>query len=166
MSDSSEQIHNWQEKVRQSFGDQSRLLDYMFKTLENFFYRYLETDESKNLKVTELAPHVFGAISFESSMVNALKVKHPEAKAGIMELAKRVPKAQKPLVKYELSVAVKELTPDKGYLILKAAIDWDFPDFSDKSKVVKKEAIFKYDDLSQFRKELAIRLEEVSELFL
>lgn len=165
MSDNSKVIHDWQDKLKHSFDDEGKLYQYLFETMENFFYRYLETTENKNLKAFEIAPHIYGAESFESNMVDALKIKDPNSKAGIMELAKRVPKAQKPTVKYRLDARVHELTADKGHLVLTASINWDFPQFFDKTKMSKREIDFKYSDLGQFRKELALKLESACELF-
>lgn len=113
----------------------------------------------------ELAPYIYGAESFESNMVVALKTTNADAKAGIMELARRVPKSEKPLVKYRLQAQVMDLRPEKGHVIITAFINWDFPLFFDKTKTVKKEVEFKYTDLGQFRKELALKLEEACELF-
>lgn len=165
MSDNEKKVSEWQDKLKHSFDDEGKLYEYLFHTMENFFYRYLETSETKNLKILEIAPHIYGAESFESSMVDALKIMDPSAKAGIMELAKTVPRAQKPMVKYRLDARVKELTADKGDLVITASVNWDFPQFFDKSKILKREIIFKYSDLGQFRKELALKLEDACELF-
>lgn len=165
MTDTTKQIHDWQDKLRQSFDDEGKLHDYLLTTMDNFLYRYLETTETKNLKAYEIAPYVYGAESFESSMVEALKISDPKIKPGIMELAKTIPKAQKPMVKYRLQTYVKELTPEKGHLVITSSVNWDFPLFMDKTKIVFKEVDFKYNDLGQFRKELAIKLETACELF-
>lgn len=165
MSDNSKVIHEWQDKVRNKYGNEASLYEYLFETMNNFYYRYLETSENKDLQTMEIAPHIFGAESFESSMVEALKVKDPVAKAGIMELAKTVPKAQKPKVKYRLESRVKEMTPDHGQLVITASINWDFPLYMDKSKMTKREIEFKYSELAQFRKELALKLEAACDLF-
>jgi hypothetical protein len=163
---SDKQIQHWQDKVRATFGDEAKLYDYLFTTMDNFYYRYLETTASKNLRTVPLAPHLWGARSLEPSMVDALKITNPVAKKGIIELAKAVPKAQNPAVQYELLVNVEELTPDRGEIHLVAAIDWGFPDFEDEARRQQKIVIFKYSDLAQFRKELALKLEEVCEIFL
>lgn len=165
MSDNDKVINDWQDKLKHSFDDQGKLHEFLFQAMENFFYRYLETTETKNLKVFEIAPYIYGAESFESSMVEALKLKDPVAKAGIMELAKSVPKAQKPMVKYRLQCLVKELSADRGQLVITASINWDFPQYFDKEKIAKREIDFKYSDLGQFRKELALKLEAACELF-
>jgi hypothetical protein len=98
--------------------------------------------------------------------MEALKIKNPKAKPGIMELAKSIPKAQKPMVRYSLISDVVELKPDHGKLILTSEINWDFPDFKDTKKATIKKVEFTYEDLAQFRKELALKLEEACEIFL
>ncbi len=97
-------------------------------------------------------------------MVEALKISDPATKSGIMELAKTVPKAQKPMIKLRLQAKIKELTPERGHLVITASVNWDFPQFLDKTKVTFKEVDFKYTDLNQFRKELALKLEAACEL--
>ncbi len=159
-------IADWQEKVRSTFGDEAKLYEYLFETMDNFYYRYLETSLNKDMKTKSLAPHLWGARSFESDMVQALKITNSVAKKGIMELAKSVPKAQGPSVQYELLVNVEELTPDKGEIHLVSVINWGWPDFDDNNKQFKKTVVFKYSDLAEFRKQLALKLEEACEIFL
>lgn len=165
MSDSKKQIEEWQEKLKQSFGDSSRLYHYLFETLDNFHYRYLETTLNKNLKTQELMSGVYGAMSFEDNMVEALRNKNSSAFPGIKEMAKSIPPASKPKVRYSLMVEVLELSAEKGKLILKSEINWDFPDYQDPSKRLQKQLTFTYPELAVFRKELALKLEEVCELF-
>lgn len=165
MSDK-QQIQEWQEKVRASFGDESKMYEYLFETMDNFYYRYLETTLNQNLHTKSLGPHLWGAKSQESNMVEALKIKNPVAKKGIMELAKSVPKAEGPSVQYELLVNVEELKPDRGEVDLVAVINWGWPDFETEDKELKKTVKFKYSDLGEFRKHLAQKLEEACDLFL
>lgn len=159
-------IADWQEKVRSTFGDEAKLYEYLFETMDNFYYRYLETTLDKNLKTSSLGPHLWGARSNETDMVQALKITNPVAKKGIMELAKSVPKAQGPAVQYELLANVEELTADHGEIHLVSVINWGWPDFDDKDKQFKKTVVFKYSDLGEFRKHLALNLEEVCAVFL
>jgi hypothetical protein len=165
MTDNSKLIHEWQNKVKHSFDDEGKLHDYLLHTLDNFLYRYLETSIDKDLKTQEIAPFIYGAHSFESNMVQALKISNIDARNGIKELAKTIPKAEEPKVKYTLQVQLKELTPEKGHLIISAIVNWDFPHYVDRSKMMKKDVEFKYSDLGQFRKELALKLESACELF-
>ena len=165
MQDNQKQIQDWQTKVRQSLGDESKLLHYLFETMDNFYYRYLETSENQNLKTSELADHLWGARSFESNMGNAFKTSLKDVKAGITDLARRIPRDQKPSVRYSLMAKVHELTPEHGQLVISSEINWDFPIFEDPSMRLTKTINFKYDDLAQFRKELALKLEEACTLF-
>lgn len=165
MQDNQKQIQDWQTKVRQSMGDESKLLHYLFETMDNFYYRFLETSENQNLKTSELAGHLWGARSFESNMGNAFKTTIKDVRAGITELAKRVPRDQKPSVRYSLTALVQELTPEHGHLMIGSEISWDYPEFKDPGLRLSKTISFKYEDLSQFRKELALKLEEACTLF-
>lgn len=165
MTDNSKLIQDWQDKVKKSFGDEGKLYEYLFETLENFFYRYLETSEYKNLKVQELAPKCYGAESFESNMLEALKIKNPQAKPGMIEMAKSIPRDQKPRVRYRLMTEVKEFGVETGHLVVMAEIHWDFPTYSDHTKSASKKVDLKYQELAQFRKELALKLEEACEFF-
>jgi hypothetical protein len=153
-------IQDWQHKVRESYGDESKLYEYLFQTMDNFYYRYLETTVDSDLKTSSMGPHLWGAKSIETSMVDALKITNPVAKKGIIELAKTVPKAQGPKVQYELMCDVKELTQDHGKIIFVSSINWGI------EKESKKTVTFQYEDLAQFRKELALKLEEACEIFL
>ena len=69
------------------------------------------------------------------------------------------------MVKYRLQTQIKELTPERGHLIITASVSWDFPLFMDRTKMSKREIDFKYNDLGQFRKELALKLEAACDLF-
>lgn len=164
MSGNEKQIQDWQAQVRSTFGNESRLFEYLFETMDNFYYRYLETTLNQDLKTSEIAPGVWGALSFENSMVEALKTKGA-AKPGIMELAKTVPRAKNPMVRYGLWAQVAELSPDHGELTITAEINWGFPEFEDEAKRLQKRVKFHYQELAQFRKELALKLEEAAEIF-
>ncbi len=166
MKDHDKQIQDWQKHVRETYGDQGKLFDYLFETLNNFFYRYLETTQSKNLLTSELAPKKYGAVSFENNMVEALKAPNKLAKPGIIELAKSVSKTENPMIRYGLWVEVIDLSSDHGKLKITSEINWGFPEFSDKSKWIQKTVNFEYADLAVFRKQLALRLEEACELFI
>lgn len=166
MKNEQELIQEKAQELRASFEDPHKLYDYLFETLDNFYYRYIETDSSKELKTTELAPKVYGAYALEKDMMKALKKPHPNAKTGIIEMAKTYPKSDAPAVRYGLMVKVDELEADSGSLKIISEVNWGFPDFSDRTKLIQKTVDFSYDDLSVFRKQLALRLEEASELFL
>ncbi len=155
-------IQERKKKVLETFGDRNNLFSYLFETLDNFYYRYLETSLTKDLHTSELLPNVYGAVSFEN-MLNALKKPHPEAKNGIIALAKDDRNAT---VRFGLWVEVSELTQDHGKMKVVSEINWGHPDFQDSSKRIQKIVKFEYEDFQVFRKQLALKLEEASELFL
>ncbi len=166
MKDNDKQIQEWQNKVRHNFESAGQLEKFLYETMDNFYYRYLETAENKNLHTEQLAKNLWGAQSFESNMVDALKNPNPNIKPHVMDLAKRVPKAQKPMVRYRLAASHEGLSPDKGKLTLISEVSWDFPDFADSSKAFQKKVIFAYADIAVFRKELALKLEEACTIFI
>jgi hypothetical protein len=165
MTDNSKLISEWQQKIQQNFGEEGKLYEYLTETLENFFYRYLETTEDKGLKVRELAPRVLGARSRESQWREILKINNPLVKPSLLDEAKANPRASGAKTEYELSVEVKELSAQRGELMIKAIIRWDGRDFSDPTKCSEKKILFTYNELSEFRKKLALRLEEACEYF-
>jgi hypothetical protein len=166
MENNQKLIQQWQDKVRSSFGDKSNLYSYLFETMDNFYYRYIETTQDRDLKTQQLAENLWGSTSTETSMVDALKLQQAEAKKGIIELAKRVPKSQGPAVKYALTAEIKQFDVDVGHIIFTAEINWGFPDFKNESSRMRKVVEFKYQELAQFRKELALKLEDVCSIFL
>lgn len=166
MSDNIKHIQDWQDKVKHTFDDETNLQAYLFHTIDNFLYRYLETSEDQNLKTQQLEDNSYGAISFESNMVLALKVTNPLIKQKLIDFAKSVPKSQGPKIKYSLRVHLKNFKAEDGEILIQTEISWDFPHFHDQSKSLIKSLSFKYKDLGQFRKELALRLEDACEIFL
>lgn len=165
MKDNDKLIQDWQAHIRESFGNESRLFEYLSETLNNFYHRYIETTQDKDLTTRELGPKTYGAWGFETSMMEALKSPATGAKQGIIDLAKSVPRSESPSVRYGLWVEIKQLTTDEGELHLTSEINWDFPDFENPEKRLQKKVVFTYDDLAVFRKQLALKLEEVCELF-
>lgn len=167
MTENEKFILEWHEKLKSSFSEASQLLQYLTTTMDNFYYRYIETEDSKDLKTQLMGPGIYGAVSFESNLVQALKSTHPEIKKQLIEFAKSTPKSLGPRIRYLLKCEVKELKSEQGHLILTGEISWDFPDFKgDETKRATKEVNFKYSDLTEFRKKLALKLEEVCEIFL
>lgn len=166
MTDNHKQIQDWHDKVQHNFEQKGQMEKFLHETMDNFYYRYIETTESKDLKTQKLADNLWGAQSFESNMVEALKNPNPNTKPHVMELAKRIPKAQKPMVRYTLAALHGTLPAEKGKVQLIAEISWDFPNFSDSSKSFQKTKNFEYADIAVFRKGLALALEDVCSLFV
>ncbi len=157
-NNNSDKILQWKNKVDKEFGDSQKLYEYLFETLENFFYRYLETSISKNLKISKIEETVFGAESFETNMLEALKIKFPESKKILIDLAKKVPKDQGPKAKFCLKVRIRTLGHDYGKIEIYSSVEG--------LEVFEKIVVFEYNDFQIFRKNLAQKLEEACEIFL
>ncbi len=167
MEDLNKLKHELDLKIQNLFRDNQSYLDYLLQTKANFLYRYLETSTDKNLKIENSSLGVLKAESFESNMGEAFKVKDPIIKEGVKELAKSVPKEQKPLVKYSLTTSLEDISANHGKIIIESMVSWDFPEFNLHSKKLKsKRVIFEYSDPNIFRKNLALKYEEACELFL
>lgn len=151
------------QKISNSFKSEDAYVDYMGQTLKSFAFRYLPTHtESKMSAFKE--EHYFGIESFENNMGNAFKILDSDIKAGIKSLAKSIPMSEKPEVRYRLGIDIRELSKERGKLVLISEIHWGFPAFLDQQKKQKK-LNFDFDNLHDFRKLLALRLEDVADLF-
>ncbi|MBC7711931.1 MAG: hypothetical protein H7177_01230 [Rhizobacter sp.] len=154
------------EKIHHLFKDNQAYLDYILQTKQNFLYRYLETSTDKNLKIESVDEKTLVATSFESNMGDAFKIADTDIKNGIKQLAKSVPREQNPRVQYSLKTILDDFRGDNGKIILEAMVNWNFPEFTNaKGLNKKKQVVFEYHDPNVFRKQLALKYEEVCELF-
>jgi len=151
-------IELWQEKLHHDFGDSKKLYDFIFHTLDQFYHRYIETTDMKDLRTTAIAPNTFGAESFETNVLEFLKIKHPESKKILIDLAKKIPKSDNPTAYFSLKIYIDSLSTDKGKLIITSEVRG--------LESFKKEMVLEYNDLTHLRKNLALRLEECCEIFL
>jgi hypothetical protein len=156
--DDKEKIESWRNHIDSKFSDSKEIYLYLFETLENFFYRYLETTQTKNLKVTTFSSHLYGAESVETNMLEALKIKHPDSKRVLIDLAKKVPKDQNPQAYFSLKVMVEKLEHDSGKIFIYSEVRG--------LHTFQKKIIFEYQNFETYRKELANKLEEACEIFL
>lgn len=155
------------EKIHNLFKDNQAYLDYLLQTKQNFLYRYLETSTDKNIKIEGLDSKTLMAKSFEHNMGEAFKIADPEIKERIKTLAKSVARELNPRVQYSLKTILDNFKADQGKIILEAKVNWNFPDFTDIPAGFKmKQVIFQYNDPNTFRKQLALKYEEVCELFI
>ena len=154
------------EKIHNLFHDNKAYLDYLLQTKNNFLHRYLETSVDNNILIQSQDSKTLLAESFESNMGDAFKISDQEIKGGIKALAKAVPREQNPRVKYSLKTTLEDFKGDSGKILIEAAVDWGFPDFSNQNSTSKKKhVIFSYNDPNLFRKELALKYEEACEIF-
>ncbi|MBC7428507.1 MAG: hypothetical protein H7336_07850 [Bacteriovorax sp.] len=155
------------EKIHNLFKDNQAYLDYVLQTMQNFLYRYMETFTDKDLKIQNVDEKTLMAVSYESNMGDAFKILDIEIKEGIKHLAKSIPRQQHPKVQYSLKTIMDDFKGDNGRIILESKVNWNFPDFTDsKGLYKKKQVVFEYHDPNVFRKLLALKYEEVCELFI
>jgi len=159
--------HELDLKIQQLFKDNQSYLDYLLQTKSNFLYRYLETSQSQNIDIKNPSPGLLKAESYESNLGEAFKIQNGQIKVGIKNLAKSVPKEQKPKVQYCLTTFIEEMSNNHGRIIITSMVNWDFPEFETHSKNAhSKKVIFEFNDPAQFRKQLALKFEDACELFL
>lgn len=164
--DNKQKIEEQKQKIAAHFSDSQSLLDYLIETLNNFFYRYLETTLSKNLTTTEIAPRKWGAQSVETDSMEILKIKNPAIRPHLIAAAKTLGGKGGLKVTYTLGIEPKELGSDAGEIIVFSKVDWsETPVEMTKNEEIK-EIKFKYQSLHDFRKNLALKLEEACEIFL
>ena len=166
MNDLSNLKKELDEKIHNLFKDNQAYLDYILQTKQNFLHRYLETSSDKNIKIQSDDSKTLIATSYESNMGEAFKISDPEIKEGIKSLAKTIPRENNPRVQYSLKTILDEFKGDNGKIILESKVNWDFPEFEDnKNSYKKKQVVFEYHDPNVFRKQLALKFEEVCEIF-
>lgn len=153
-------------KIHELYKDQKAFIDYILQTKSNFLFRYLETSTDKNIQIQMPKLNYFLAESFENNMGNAFKTENAKVKEGVKNLAKSVDRSLNPKVKYSLATDVQKISENGGKIIITATINWGFPDFNNSPNQESKTIVFNFDNVGQFRKELALKYEDACELFL
>lgn len=164
--DHKQKIDEQKEKIISHFSDSQVLLDYLIDTLNNFFHRYLETTKNSQLTTVELAPKVWGAMSVETNSMEILKIKNPAIRPHLINAAKTLAAQGGLTITYTLGIEPKVMNAENGELIIFSRADWSKTPLTMEQSLVEKKIKFEYHSLGQFRKELALKLEEVCELFL
>ena len=156
-----------EEKIRAAYGDSEHLIKFLTDTMDNFAYRYISTTKTANPRVAINDSKTLVVMSYEDSMVNALKIENATAKEGIKDLARRVPKAQAPTVQYVISCHPQTLESDAGKLVLTARVNWNYPSHEvNKEAQVEKSQTLTWNDLQDFRKGFPLAMQDVCDLFL
>lgn len=161
-----QKIEEQKHRIASHFSNSQALLDYLFETLNNFYYRYLETTISQNLHTTELAPKVWGAQSVETNSMEILKIKNPAIRPHLINAAKALGAKGGLNVTYTLGFEPKELTTEEGHIVIFSKVDWSTSPVEMEKGFELKEIHFHYHSLGEFRKQLALKLEEACEIFL
>lgn len=161
--DKKEIIQKKLNEVETNLKNQDFLSHYILETLNSFGHRYFDDP-----KVSEqVSTNVLRVLAIESGIKEAIKLKNLELRAGIMELVKRVSKAEGPTILREIRVTVlpKDST-HKGECHVTARISFGHPyhDFK-KGTFVEKLSVLVFEDEIQFRNNLAKHLELACEIF-
>lgn len=159
-------INEQKQKIAAHFADSQALLDYLFETLNNFYYRYLETTLTQNLHTIELSPKVWGAQSIETNSMEILKIKNPAIRPHLINAAKALGAKGGLKVSYTLGFEPKELATEEGHIVIFSKVDWSISPIEMEKGHELKEIHFHYHSLAEFRKQLALKLEEACEIFL
>jgi len=130
--------------------------------LENFAYRYLETQAFKNIKC-QFSENTYWVESIESDILTALKWDNKELKAKLIELCKNYPGQKSKEIKLKLVLGTI-LSGDKEVTCF-SSINWSFPSFKDKKSEIAQVEKFQYGDLLELRNKHAALLEKVAEIF-
>ncbi|MCE3012976.1 MAG: hypothetical protein LW878_07895 [Proteobacteria bacterium] len=151
----------WQQKLHQSYQNSDNLLQFIALTLDSITYRYLNDPQLK------FTPPLILAESRETNLGVALKLVDVEIKEAVKVLAKSVPREQSPALVSRLWIELRELSADKGEVVVTSEVNWCHPEHLSDTKLKKiKTKKLVWDDLQQFRKGFPLALEEVCELFL
>ncbi len=151
----------WEEKLKTTFSDSQNLMNFILHTLESFGHRYLNEPKIE-LTASQVTLH-----GVECNMGQALKSALPEIREAVKNLAKSVPREQKPALHSRLILIIKELSADHGEIQIFAQVNWGHPDYAPENAAkIERKSVFKWNDLAKFRKEFPLALEGACELFL
>lgn len=161
-----QKIEEQKQKISSHFSDSQVLLDYLIDTMNNFFHRYIETTQSRDIMTTELSPKRWGGESVENNSMEILKIKNPQIRPHLIAAAKSLGAKGGLKVRNTIGIEPKVMNAENGELIIFSKVDWSETPLQMEKNCEEKIVHFKYQSLSQFRKELALKLEEVCEIFI
>lgn len=139
-------------------------------TLDNFAYRYLETELSKNIQTEFNGKDIYTVTSIEGNPLNALKLNDPRAKKGSIDLAKRFSATKGVGLRVRLQLGCdtsKVSSSGSGSIKCFASINWNMDsEFkSDPEFESIKSIDYKFSDPLVLRNKLALLLEDVCSIF-
>lgn len=149
-------------KNRKALESNDAISALMSHNLENFAYRYLETDSSKDIKC-QYDGTTYWVESFEEDIYTALKWDNPVLKPKLIEVCKQYPGQKSKEIKIKLLLGTT-FKSDKEITCF-AMINWNFPSFEHSEKEICRIKSFNFDDPIELRNKHALLLEEVCEIF-
>jgi len=136
--------------------------DLLIYNLENFAYRYIETESHRDIKCN-YDENNFWVESIESDILKALKWTNLKVKKELIEFSKKHPGKESKKIKIKLSLGtkIKSETEVECY----STVSWNYPNFEKSDKELSKVVNFEYEDLLELRNNHANLLEEVASIF-
>jgi len=154
------------EKVIQEMAGSVGVIEHFEFTLNNFSYRYLESETTGAVRCSLKESDVYSVATNEPSLAEALKTQNKKTRKGLIELAKSFSKKDKPEVHYEIGVQIINIESNGGGDFLAfAKVSWDFPHFKDPEKENKKELKVSYEDAIDLRNNFARELDDLCDVF-
>ena len=150
------------EKNREALQSGDALSALMVHNLENFAYRYLETEASKNIKCQNEGA-TYWVESIEDDIYTALKWDNPVLKPKLIDVCKQYPGQKSKEIKIKLILGTT-FKSDKEVTCF-AMINWNFPNFEHSEKEICRIKNFSFNDPLELRNKHALLLEEVCEIF-
>lgn len=162
MSDQ-EIIQHKHQQVEESLSHKDFFENYLLETLNSFAYRYF----SDATAAEKVSASTFRVRAIEQGIKEAVKNPDQKLRAGILELVKRISKAEGPTILNELKIDLLERDPKAGGKCqVSARISFNHPEHNfSKGSFVEKVSLFSFPDDYHLRNTLARHLEEVSALF-
>lgn len=154
------------ERVMENMKGLEAQTEFFSFTLKNFAYRYFESETTGPCEVISPKEMVIAVTATEPHLATALKTPNKTTRQGLIDLAKSFTKKEAPAPRYTLGVRIKSHNNEGGgEFSLFSEVQWDFPQYEDKSKANSLEKVFRYEDAMDLRNNFARHLEEVCEVF-
>lgn len=154
-------------KVQQELSQSSGRDSFFLYTLDNFAYRYLEDDKAQASTTKKSDEGIYQADAKTTSMKLAMQYCPDHQKTELANKIKQVMGAgQKASTNQQIFIDAKDLNDEgEGLIIIKAILNWDFPQHVDEKQQKVWTHKFEVEDWGFLRKKLALYLEEVCEVF-
>ncbi|MGB0454414.1 MAG: hypothetical protein ACPGJV_11950 [Bacteriovoracaceae bacterium] len=152
-------------KQRERLSNLNAVEELLLYHLNNFAYRYFDSDEKIEPLFKE--QKIITVQFYETNLANALKTQDKELRKKLIEFAKSHSKKDNPKILNEIEIDFRALSDSgDGEVIVKAQVNWDFPNFGSSSeKLIQKNQKAKFEDSLELRNKFPLLLEEACEVF-
>jgi hypothetical protein len=145
--------------IEQELGTTEGLYSYIQVTVNNFAYRYIETDHSGEVEIQSPQQGFFVCEAEERDMNRARQTENQKVLKG---LERKNPKSLRNI----LMVSVSDFNGKSGNIDMVGVVHWGEPEFAPNSPDQHmKKVQFKFSDVMEFRNDFAKYLEQACEVF-